>query len=100
MASHLRSFRLDAYGCGAGIPVRTSALSSVQHWHMTPADNAGIRAATYGIEAAAAAGAYTFVIEADSRAFNPSGGDGGHLANWNYDPVYMYVTPSISIAVV
>ena len=100
MASHLRSFRLDAYGCGAGIPVRTSALSSVQHWHMTPADNAGIRAATYGIEAAAAAGAYTFVIEADSRAFNPSGGDGGHLANWNYDPVYLYVTPSISIAVV
>jgi len=100
MASHLRSFRLDAYGCGAGIPVRTSALSSVQHWHMAPADNAGVRTATYGVAAGAAAGAYTFVIRADSRAFNPSGGDGGHLANWNYDPVYLYVTPSLSIAVV
>jgi hypothetical protein len=100
MASHLRSFRLDAYGCGAGTPVRTSALSSVQHWHMAPADNAGVRTATYGIAAGAAAGAYTFVIRADSRAFNPSGGDGGHLANWNYDPVYLYVTPCISIAVV
>jgi hypothetical protein len=100
MASHLRSFSLEAYGCGAGVPVRTSALASVQHWHTTPADNAGVRTATFGIAAAAAAGAYTFVIRADSRAFNPSGGDGGHLANWNYNPVYLYVTPSLSIAVV
>ncbi len=42
LASHLRSFRLDAYGCGAGIPVRTSALSSVQHWYVGPADNDGL----------------------------------------------------------
>lgn len=100
IAGHLRSFQLDAYGCGSGTPVRTSPLSTVQHWHTNQADNAGIRTAAFSIAATASAGAYTFVIRAYSRAFNPSGGDSGHLVNWNYDPVYIYVTPSISLAVV
>ena len=31
---------------------------------------------------------------------NPAGSDNGHLADWNYDPVYAYAQPEIRVAIV
>jgi hypothetical protein len=100
LAQHLRSVELGAYGCGGGAMARLSALSTVQHWHMGPADNAVAQTARFSLSHSASAGSYGFSIDARSRAFNPSGGDGGHLADWHYDPTYIWVTPQINIAIV
>ncbi len=99
-AAHLRSVSLTGGGCGAGTPTLLSALSTAQHWHTGPADNTVINTATFALPATAPQGAYSFSLMAASRAFNPSGGDGGHLADWNYDPVYNYVIPMLPVAVV
>jgi hypothetical protein len=99
-AAHLRSFQLSAGGCGGGNPVLTSAVSTAEHWHDNPADNNVTRTAVYSIAAANLAGPYSFHLFAASRAFNPSGGDGGHLADWNYDPVYLWVHPMLAVAVI
>ncbi len=49
----------------------------------------------------AAEGTYSFHAEVASRAFNPSGGDGGHLATppWQYDPAPIYIQPSVAFSV-
>jgi hypothetical protein len=99
-AAHLRSVSLSGGGCGAGVPVLISPLSTAQHWHTSPADNSVINTATFALSAASPQGAYSFSLMAASRAFNPSGSDGGHLADWNYDPVYNYVIPTLPVAVV
>jgi hypothetical protein len=99
-APHLRSVSLSGGGCGAEAPTLSSALSTAQHWHTSAADNAVADTAIFSLSAAAPPGAYSFFLVAASRAFNPSGGDGGALADWNYDPVYNYVTPMLPVAVV
>lgn len=99
-AQHLRSVALGGGGCGAGSPVLISPLSSAQHWHTSPADNSVAATAVFSLPATAPQGAYSFSLTAASRAFNPSGGDGGHLVDWNYDPVYNYVVPTLPVAVV
>jgi hypothetical protein len=100
LAAHLRSVQLGAGGCGGGAPTLTSPLSTAQHWHSNAGDNFVANVATFQLLAAAPPGAYTFSLFAAGRAFNPAGGDGGHLADWNYDPVYNYSDPTLAIAVV
>jgi hypothetical protein len=56
--------------------------------------------ARFSLSRTASGGSYGFSIDARSRAFNPSGGDGGHLADWNYDPTWIRVTPQINIAII
>jgi hypothetical protein len=99
-ATHLRSMALSGGGCGGGIPVLQSALSTAQHWHDSAGDNSVAQSAIFRLSGAALQGAYSFSLDVASRAFNPSGGDGGHLADWNYDPVYNHVVPTLPVAVV
>jgi hypothetical protein len=99
-AQHLRSVQVFGNGCGAGTPTLISPLSTAEHWHANVADNSVANTARFAIAAAASAGAYSFSVLGVSRAFNPSGGDNGHLADWNYDPVYNYSWPSLPVAIV
>jgi hypothetical protein len=99
-ASHLRSVRLTGGGCGGGNPVLSSADATAQHWHTGPLDNSYSSVAVFDVSAASPAGAYGFNLYASSRAFNPSGYDGGHLADWNYDPAPIYVIPHLPVAIV
>jgi hypothetical protein len=101
-AEHLRSVQLTSGGCGAGIPIPPASLSLTQHWYTAPLDHAVSRVAIFTVPADAVhpAGAYSFSLNAVSRAFNPSGGDGGQLADWEYDPVYIHAVPSLPVAIV
>jgi hypothetical protein len=99
-AEHLRSVSVGGGGCGGGTFSLISALDTAQHWYENPSDNSVIQAAEFALPGAALQGAYSFSITAVSRAFNPSGGDGGHLADWNYDPTYIYTIPTLPVAIV
>jgi hypothetical protein len=99
-AAHLRSVSLGAGGCGGGNPTLASALSTAQHWHINALDNTVVNTAVFALPGAFSQGAYSFSLFASSRAFNPAGGDGGFEADWQYDPVYRYVIPSLPVAVV
>lgn len=109
-ARHLRSAQLSAHGCGAGNFAfvsgsggqQASPGSTVyQHWHQDPSDNDQLLEVIYRLPAAAAQGTYSFAAFVVGRAFNPSGGDGGHLAvpAWQYDPAHSWVNPSIGFSV-
>ena len=98
-ASHLREASVSSGGCSGGA-VPLSPTSVTQHWYENAANNSFSGVARYKIPAAYPAGVYSFGIYADSRAFNPSGGDGGQLVDWNYNPVYNWVDPQFSVAVV
>ncbi|MEZ5356136.1 MAG: hypothetical protein R2762_26165 [Bryobacteraceae bacterium] len=100
-AAHMRSVRFTAGGCGAGgNPTLSSALSTVEHWHVNAADNTFNSTAIYSVAAVQPAGAYSLGATVAGRAFNPSGGDGGQLVDWNYNPVIRYITPSMGVAIV
>lgn len=99
-ATHLRSTSLSGGGCGGGVPTLQSALSTAQHWHTGPGDNAVVNTAVFRLLGNQPQGAYSFHLHAASRAFNPAGGDGGFGVDWNYDPVYNWVQPFLPVAVV
>jgi hypothetical protein len=98
-ATHLRDANVTSGGCSGGaIPL--SPTSATQHWYENAADNSFAGVAQFKIPASYPAGVYSFGMNAYTRAFNPSGGDGGQLVDWNYNPVYNWVDPSFSVAVV
>jgi hypothetical protein len=99
-ASHLRSLSLSGGGCGGGNPTLISPLNTAQHWHTNAGDNSLSDTATFALPGTMGQGAYSFSLYAASRAFNPAGGDNGHLLDWNYDPVVRYTHPHLPIAVV
>ena len=100
-ANHLRDAYLYSFGCGGGSFTLTSPAASASHWHETVVDNAVVLSGRYALDnELAPEGAYGFGCLANSRAMNPAGGDGGHLADWFYDPVYSYSQPSIGVAVI
>ena len=99
-AHHLRDTYLYSHGCGGGSFSLTSAAAATEHWHQSTADNAVLLTGRYRLSSASLEGAYGFGCRANSRAMNPSGGDGGHLLDWNYDPVYSYAQPEVEIAIV
>jgi hypothetical protein len=101
-ALHLRHATIGASGCGGAAPVLAADPGNhTQHWHTGPLDNSEQFYGRYAISASTSPeGAYTFGCYAASRAFNPAGHDGGHLADWNYDPIQIYTNPAIAVAVV
>jgi hypothetical protein len=102
-ANHLRDASLGASGCGSGVfaPIADPA-NKPSHWHTSGSDNNVTLHQRYQLSHTALEGAYSFDCEANSRAMNPSGADGGNLlpTDWNYDPIYIYVIPSIGVAVI
>ncbi len=68
--------------------------------HTSPSDNSFSNATVYTIPQGAPAGCYGWTVTAASRAFNPDGADDGLAADWWYDPRYVWVTPSLSVAIV
>jgi hypothetical protein len=100
-ANHLRQVSVSAGGCdGGAIPLSPSSVT--QHWYENAANNSFSGVAQYKILGTQPAGVYSFEVYGDSRSFNPSGGDGGQLVDWNYNtnPPYEYTPLTFSVAVV
>lgn len=100
-AAHLRSARLSAGGCGGGNFVFVSGTP--EHWHTSTADNAEMLQAIFRLPATALEGTYSFSARVSGRAFNPNGGDGGHLLlpePWEYDPEPSHIDPHFAFSVI
>ena len=106
-ARHLRSAELFASDCGDGSFEFVSGSGGIavgtlyRHWHQDPADNDQLLEVIYRLPAGAAQGTYGFNGYVVSRAFNPVGGDTGHLQipPFAYDPDYIHIHPSIAFSV-
>jgi len=100
-AHHLRNGYIYARTCsGVSLAPLTTPTPHTTHWHDAVTDNAEVLSGRYRIGMGQLEGAYTFGCRVNSRAMNPAGGDGGHLADWFYDPVYVYRQPEIHVAIV
>ena len=99
-AHHLRDAHLYARDCGDGSFTLISPAANTEHWHENTSDNAVLLSGRYQLLGSVHEGSYGFGCQSISRAMNPSGGDGGHLLDWFYDPVYSYVQPEVEIAIV
>lgn len=100
-ANHLRDTYLGGQNCdGGALPTVTIPGQNLSHWHVSVFDNSETLSARYHIAAGENEGAYTFGCFASSRAMNPAGGDGGHLADWFYDPLRIWRHPRVHVAVV
>ena len=99
-ASHLRAAQLFANDCGYGHFVHVSGAT--EHWHTAPNDNSETLQVIYRLPGSAAQGTYSFSAHVGSRAFNPNGGDGGHLRipPWEYDPEDRYIDPNVAFSVI
>ncbi|HEV2642828.1 MAG TPA: hypothetical protein VGT98_08985 [Candidatus Elarobacter sp.] len=107
----LRDIALGGGGCGEGGPALTSAADTAAHWYTGPGDNTHNNVATFLLPGTVPdpndhtvqisnQGAYSFSLSVWSRAFNPAGGDGGHLVDWRYNSAPNYVTTTLPIAIV
>ena len=101
-ATRFRSAYIGANGCGSGDPslVTPVVLATQQHWHQNIGDNTMSRSTLWSLPGSLLQGSYGFTIHSSSRAFNPAGDGGGPGVNWLTDYDYLYVTPSIGIAVI
>lgn len=113
-AKHLRDVSMGGGGCGGGeiayvsgapagwFPAPSLNPTGVAHWHETPGDNSVAVTAFFNLDASALQGTYSFSAWAASRAFNPAGGDTGHLQTpmYEYDPSDIHVTPSFLFSVI
>lgn len=100
-ANHLRDGYIYVITCdGAAIAPLALPAPHTSHWHDAVTDNSEFLQGRYRIPATDLEGAYTFGCRTNSRAMNPAGGDGGHLVDWFYDPVYVYVQPEIRVAII
>ena len=109
-ARHLRSAELWARGCGSGDFAFVSGSGGFQssgdpilyqYWHRTTDDNDQTLQVVYRLPSGAAEGTYSFAAHVTSRAFSPTGYDGGHLhvPAWQYDPAQIYIRPSVAFSV-
>ncbi len=99
-AAQFRSAFVGASGCGAGAPALASSISSAEHWHQNIGDNFVSRSTLWSLPHTLPQGSYGFSIHSSSRAFNPAGDGGGPGTNWKADYDYLYVVPSIGVAVI
>ncbi len=113
-ANHLRDVTMGGSGCGGGeisyvsgapagwFPAPVPNPTSVAHWHETPGDNSVAITAFFNLDAGALQGTYSFGAWAASRAFNPAGGDTGHLQvpMYEYNPSDIHTTPSFAFSVI
>jgi hypothetical protein len=100
-ATHLRSASLSAGGCGGGDFVFVSGTT--EHWHTSTVDNAVVLQAIFRLPSTTLEGTYSFSARVSSRAFNPNGGDGGHLIlpdPWEYDPEPSHIDPHFAFSVI
>jgi len=100
---HFRSVVLYAAGCGAGSPTLSSSQDTNEHWYTNPSDNHfsnAVSPAVYSLPGTLPQGAYRFSSRADSRAFNPAGGDGGFEADWEYNPLDLYSWVHVHVSLV
>jgi len=104
MANHLRDSSIGVSGCGGGVFVLEPMVPGTEtyHWHTSPGDNAVLLNGRFTLAASADDGCYSFNCEANSRAMNPSGADGGNLIppDWYEDVVYLYAYHTVSVAVI
>jgi hypothetical protein len=82
--------------------LQASPAPETYHWHTSAFDDSVLLHGRYRLSASALDGCYSFACDANSRAMNPSGADGGNLVppDWFEDVVYIWTNPSISVAVV
>jgi hypothetical protein len=111
-ANHLRAVQMWPNSCGAGTFSFVSGAGGVQpfagsliceHWHTSTGDNDQTLQVIYLLPGGSTAeGTYGFGGFVSSRAFNPSGGDGGQLASpaWQYDPAPIAIWPSVAFSVI
>ncbi|HYI19942.1 MAG TPA: hypothetical protein VD836_14605 [Solirubrobacteraceae bacterium] len=99
-AAHLRDVQISGSGCGDGNPVLLSALSTREHWHEDFGDNSVSRTTRFEVPGSADQGAYSFSIDAWSRAFNPAGDGGGPATNWLTNYSYIHSNPSVALAII
>lgn len=100
-ATHLRSALIAAGGCGGGNFALVSGTT--EHWHTSTADNAEVLQAIFTLPKTTLEGTYSFSARVSSRAFNPNGGDGGHLIlpdPWEYDPEPSHIDPHFAFSVI
>lgn len=99
-AAHLRSAILAAVDYGGGN--FTFVSGTTEHWHVSTSDNSEILQAIYRLPKEALQGTYGFGGEVSGRAFNPGGGDGGHLKPipWEYDPNDSHIYPNFAFSVI
>jgi hypothetical protein len=104
MANHLRDSSIGVSGCGGGDFVLETTVPGTEtyHWYTSPGDNSVLLNGRFTLAATSLDGCYSFNCEANSRAMNPSGADGGNLIppDWYEDVVYLYATQSVSVAVI
>lgn len=99
-ARHLRSAQMFAGGCGSGDFAFVSG--STEHWHTSVVDNSATLQAIFTLPSSALEGTYSFSGHVASRAFNPNGGDGGHLVlpnAWEYNPDDLHIDPYFAFSV-
>ncbi len=99
--NYLRQVSVGTGGCANANLL--SPVTSAQHWYEDAGDTSFSGTLTYQIPASFAQGVYSFGVYADTRAFNPAGGDGGQLDDWNYNPgnyTYGAANPSFAVAIV
>ncbi len=111
-AHHLRSADLWAAGCGAGDFTYVSGSGGetvvdggtlhFRHWHNSVTNNHQLLQMVCKLPSGAAEGTYHFGAHVSSRAFSPTGWDGGHLAvpTWQYDPDHIWIDPWVAFSVV
>lgn len=108
-ATHYRDASISAGDCGSGsfgapaIQADSTASGGISDWHAGPLDNAVAFHARYVLPAAAAQGTYNFGLNANTRAFNPSGADANYQAlDWSYDSPSggLWVSPAFYFSVV
>jgi hypothetical protein len=99
-APQFRSASVGASGCGAGAPALASSIGTAEHWHQNIGDNFMSRSTLWSLPHTLPQGSYGFTIHSSSRAFNPAGDGGGPGTNWKTDYDYLYVVPSIGVAVI
>ena len=100
---HLRQATLGAESCGGVAMIeQPQTPDPFQHWYTDPNDNNVTAIGLFTLPHDAPSGAYSFVLSAASRAFNPSGGDPADplAKDWYYDAASVnanYATLSVAV---
>jgi hypothetical protein len=100
-ARHLLRAALFAVGCDAVPLARVgSTPGDHEHWHTSASDNAVSATARFLLGRDRPTGAYTFGVDAISRAYNPAGEDAGPGTDFVLDRGIIGAHPRQAVAIV